>query len=95
MVGHLRTPLVVDAPEMAVTHRRPGAVIRHSDLGCQHTSPAFGARCRERGIARSMIQWIKRLGRGCRNRERFRNASCFHLGGLDVHPDAVGTHTKS
>ena len=59
MAGHLRTPLVVDAPEMAVAHRGPEAVIRHSDLGCQHTSPAFGARCRERGIARSMIQWIK------------------------------------
>ena len=36
-----------------------------------------------------------RLGRGCRNRERFRNASYFHLGGLDLHPDALGTHTKS
>ena len=37
------------------------------------------------------IQWIKRLGYGYRNRERFRNAIYFHLGGLD----ALATHTKS
>ena len=40
------------------------------------------------------IQWIK-LGCGDRNRERFRNAIYFHLGGLDLCPDAVATHTKS
>ena len=41
------------------------------------------------------IQWIKRLGCGYRNRERFRNAIYFHLGGLDLYPDAMATHTKS
>ena len=41
------------------------------------------------------IQWIKRLGCGYRNRERFRNAIYFHLGGLDLYPDAVATHTNS
>ena len=41
------------------------------------------------------IQWIKRLGCGYRNRERFRNAIYFHLGGLDLYPDAVATHTES
>ena len=41
------------------------------------------------------IQWIKRLGCGYRNRERFRNAISFHLGGLDLYPDAVATHTNS
>ncbi len=40
------------------------------------------------------IQWTKRLGCGYRNRERFRNAIYFHLGGLD-YPDALATHTKS
>ena len=40
-----------------------------------------------------MIQWIKRLGCGYRN--RFRNAIYFHLGGLDLYPDALGAHTKS
>ena len=41
------------------------------------------------------IQWIKRLGCGYRNRERFRNAIYFHLGGLDLYPDAVATHMNS
>ena len=41
------------------------------------------------------IQWIQRLGCGYRNRERFRNAIYFHLGGFDLYPDAVATHTKS
>ncbi len=54
MAGHLRTTLVVEALEMAVAHRRPEAVVHHSDQGCQYTSLAFGARCRERGIALSM-----------------------------------------
>ena len=54
MAGHLRTALVVEALEMAVTQRRPEAVIHHSDQGCQYTSLAFGARCRERGVALSM-----------------------------------------
>ena len=40
------------------------------------------------------IQW-KRLGCGYRNRERFRNAIYFHLGGLDLYPDAPATHTNS
>ena len=54
MAGHLRTALVVEALEMAVDQRRPVAVIHHSDQGCQYTSLAFGARCRERGVALSM-----------------------------------------
>ena len=32
------------------------------------------------------IQWVKRMARGFRNRERFRNAIYFHLGGLDLYP---------
>ncbi len=54
MAGHLRTALVVEALEMAVAQRRPEAVIHHSVQGCQYTSLAFGARCRERGVALSM-----------------------------------------
>ena len=41
------------------------------------------------------IQWIKRLACGYRNRERFRNAIYFHLGGLDLYPDSLAAHTKS
>ncbi len=39
------------------------------------------------------IQWIKRLAWRYRNRERFRNAIYFHLGGLDLNPDAMAAHT--
>ena len=36
-----------------------------------------------------MIQWLKYTARGYRNRERFRNAIYFHLGGLDLYPRPV------
>lgn len=42
----------------------------------------------------TMIQWLKRSARGFRNRDRFRNAIYFHLGGLDLYPDAL-THSNS
>lgn len=50
MASHLRTSLVLDALNMAVTQRRPSAVVHHSDQGCQYTSIAFGQRCREAGV---------------------------------------------
>lgn len=37
------------------------------------------------------IQRVKRMACGFRNRDRFRNAIYFHLGGLDLHP---ASHTK-
>jgi transposase len=37
----------------------------------------------------SRIQRIKSRARGYRNRERFRNAIYFHLGGLDLYPCSV------
>jgi len=50
---------------------------------------------RSEGI-NSKIQWIKRQACGFRNRERFRNAIYFHLGGLDLYPEALKiTHTKA
>lgn len=41
----------------------------------------------------SVIQGIKRSARGFRNRQRFRNAIYFHLGGLDLYPEAI--HSSS
>lgn len=42
----------------------------------------------------SRIQHIKRTACGFRNRQRFREAIYFHLGGLDLYPSAVRpTHT--
>jgi putative transposase len=54
MANHLRTELVLDALDMAVSQRRPSNVIHHSDQGCQYTSIAFGLRCREAGVRPSM-----------------------------------------
>lgn len=46
----LKTQLVLDALGMAIASRRPKDVIHHSDKGSQHTSWAFGHRCRAAGI---------------------------------------------
>lgn len=54
MATHLRTELVLDALNMAVTQRRPANVVHHSDQGCQYTSVAFGKRCREADVRPSM-----------------------------------------
>ncbi len=54
MAGHLRTELVLAALDMAVAQRKPDGVVHHSDHGCQYTSLAFGARCREAGVRPSL-----------------------------------------
>jgi len=54
METHLRTELILAALNMAITQRRPTAVIHHSDRGCQYTSYAFGKRCREADVMPSM-----------------------------------------
>jgi putative transposase len=55
MAGHLRTELILDALDMAITRRRPAdGLVHHSDRGTQYTSLAFGRRCREAGISLSM-----------------------------------------
>jgi transposase len=41
------------------------------------------------------IKRIKAMACGYRNRERFRNAILFHLGGLDLYPRPASTHTES
>jgi transposase len=38
----------------------------------------------------SVVQMLKHVAHGYRNRERFRNAIYFHLGGLDLHPGTIG-----
>lgn len=50
MANDLRTQLVLDALEMALSQRRPQGVIHHSDQGSQYTSIAFGQRCRQAGV---------------------------------------------
>jgi putative transposase len=54
MDTNLKTQLILDALEMAITQRQPSGVTFHSDRGCQYTSYAFGKRCREAGVMPSM-----------------------------------------
>ncbi len=55
MANHLRTELVVDALEMALWRRRPGAgLIHHTDRGAQYTALSFGKRLEEVGIVPSI-----------------------------------------
>ena len=54
MANHLRAELVMNAPEMAAGQRRPKDVTHHRDQGSQHTSVAFGKRCKEAGVRPSM-----------------------------------------
>ena len=59
MANHLRAELVLAAlemaaMEMAIGQRRPGDVVHHSDQGSQHTSLAFGNRCKEAGVRDSV-----------------------------------------
>ena len=54
MATHLRTELVLEALNMALTQRRPTEVIHHSDQGCQYTAIAFGQRCGEMGVRPSI-----------------------------------------
>jgi putative transposase len=54
MATSLKTEVVLDALNMAVTQRQPRNVVHHSDHGCQYTSIAFGLRCKEAGVRPSM-----------------------------------------
>jgi len=51
---HMRTELVLQALESAVSCRRPRRVIHHSDQGAQYTSIDFQVRCNELGVRVSM-----------------------------------------
>ena len=54
MATHMRAELVLDAMNMAIHQRKPQGVIHHSDQGSQYTSIAFGKRCEQAGVRRSM-----------------------------------------
>jgi putative transposase len=54
MAEHLRAELVLAALNMALGQRRAKGVVHHSDHGTQHTSIAFGLRCKEANVRPSM-----------------------------------------
>jgi transposase len=45
-------------------------------------------------LMNAKIHKIKAQACGYRNRQRFRDAIMFHLGGLDLYPPKSLTHTK-
>ncbi len=85
MDTNMRTELILDALQMAVTQRQSRGVIHHSDRGSQYTSYAFGKRCQEAGIMPSMgsvgdaydnamaESFFATLEREVLNRRRFRS----------------------
>jgi transposase InsO family protein len=55
MADHLRTELVLDALDMAISQRDPApGLVHHSDHGSQYTSLAFGRRLTEASLVGSM-----------------------------------------
>ena len=55
MADPMRSELVVDALNMAVSRRRPAAgLVHHSDQGGQDVSLGFGQECTKAGISRAM-----------------------------------------
>jgi len=55
MATHLRTELVVNALQMAITRRKPApGLVHHSDRGVQYTSLSFGKRIEDEGLVPSM-----------------------------------------
>lgn len=54
MADHMRAELVCDALGMAIEHRRPGALIFHSDRGSQYTSGEFASLCEDHAVTQSM-----------------------------------------
>ena len=55
IADHLRTELVTQALQMALTHRRPPAgVIFHTDRGAQYTSKEHADFCQANNVRRSL-----------------------------------------
>ena len=55
IADHMRTELITDALDMALTHRQPDpGVIFHSDRGTQYTSGIFDRYCTTKRITRSL-----------------------------------------
>jgi putative transposase len=55
MAEHLRTELVLDALDMAISQRQPApGLVCHSDHGCQYTSFAYGRRLAASKLVASM-----------------------------------------
>lgn len=55
IADHMKTSLITEALDMALTHRRPAkGVLFHSDRGVQYTSREFARYCKKHHIRRSL-----------------------------------------
>jgi transposase len=68
--------------------RRVARLVKHHLNGIVNAIVLGVTNARSEGV-NAKIQWIKYTSRGFRNRERFRAAIYFHLGGLDLYPDTL------
>lgn len=71
--------------------KKAARTIRYYLWGIANAMRTGVTNARSEGI-NAKIQWIKRTAKGFRNRERFRNAIYFHLGGLNLYPASL-SHT--
>lgn len=75
--------------------KRVARMIRRHWYGVINAATTTTTNARAESI-NSKIQWVKRMANGYRNRENFRNAIYFHLGGLDLYPETLASaHTKA
>jgi transposase len=75
--------------------KRVARTIRRHWYGVINAATTSTTNARAESI-NSKIQWVKRMAIGYRHREAFHNAIYFHLGGLDLYPQALAsTHTKA
>ena len=65
--------------------KRVAKMIRDCWAGVMNAASRNVTNARSEGM-NSKVQWIRRMACGYRNRTRFRNATEFHLGGLDLYP---------
>ena len=75
--------------------QKVGRLVRDHLSGILNAVITRSTNARSESIA-AKIQKLKARACGFRNRQRFRNAIYFHLGGLDLYPATAGsTHTTS
>ncbi len=75
--------------------QRVARLIKYYWAGVLNAATRDVTNARSEGL-NSKIQWIKRMACGYRNRQRFHNAIYFHLGSLDLYPNALSsTHTNA
>ena len=75
--------------------KRVARMIQTHWEGVIHAATTHATNARAEAL-NSRIQWIKKMACGFRNRENFRNAIYFHLGGLDLYPEALKSdHSKA